>query len=317
MSTISTQDDRPCLLVSGAAGALAQQVIRRLQPHYRLVVCDSRREVTMPEDIPSHLVDFNKRHFEDLFRKHRFDGVVHLGRIGPNEFTRDSRYNANVLGTQRMFELCIKYGVRQVLVLSTHFVYGANPYNPAMLSESAPLKAAELTMDLVDSVELENLANIYLWKHPELNITILRPCNIVGPGVNNSMSTLLAADRAPVLTGFSPIMQFIHLEDMADAIILAYRKNKPGIYNVAPDDWVPYQRAVELCGCRKIHVPSIPPRLPLALTRLVNWKGFPTYLLNFFKYTATIDGRLFRETFGFLPRHSLSDIFAHYRNLKS
>lgn len=308
--------EKPCLLVTGAAGATAQQVINRLRHDYRLVVTDSRRGVCMPPDIPSHHIDLNKRGLEDLFRQYRFDGVVHLGRMTPNEFTRDSRYNANVLGTQKLFDLCVKYGVRQVLVMSTHFVYGAHPYNPAFMTESFPLKAAELTMDLVDSVELENLSMIYLWKHPQLHITILRPCNIVGPGVNNTMSQLLMQDRVPVLLGFSPIMQFIHLEDMADAIVLAYRQNKPGIYNVASDDCVAYQKAVELCGCKRLRLPSVPPTLPGRLSELMGWKHFPPYLINYFKFAATIDGHLFRETFGFEPRYALSEIFAHYRLLK-
>lgn len=308
--------EKPCILITGAAGATAQQVINRLRHDYRLVVVDSRREVSMPLDIPSYHLDLNKRAMEDLFREYRFDGVIHLGRMGPNEYTRDSRYNANVLGTQRLFDLCVKYGVRQVLVMSTHFVYGAHPFNPAFLTESAPLKAAELTMDLVDSVELENLSMIYLWKYPELNITILRPCNIVGPGVNNSMSQLLMQDRVPVLMGFSPIMQFIHLEDMADAIVLAHRQNKPGIYNVASDDCVAYQKAVELCGCRRLPIPSVPPDLPARISRWRGWRHFPPYLINYFKFAATIDGSLFRETFGFEPRYQLSEIFAHYRLLK-
>jgi UDP-glucose 4-epimerase len=309
-------DARPCLLVTGAAGALAQQVIRRLRPGYRLVVCDARRQVSMPADIPSHHVDFNKREFEDLFREHRFDGIVHLGRIGPNEFTRDRRYNANVVGTQRMFDLCLKYGVRQVLVLSTYFVYGAHPLNPAFLTEDAPLKASELTMDLVDSVELENLTMIHLWKYPELNITLLRPCNIVGPGVNNTISQLLMRERVPVLAGFSPVMQFIHLEDMADAIALAFSRNIPGIYNIASDDVVGYQHAVQLCGCHRQRLPSLPPQLPVAISRLLGWQHFPAYLINYFKYAATIDGSLFRKTFGFTPRYALADIFAHYAHLK-
>src|SRR3546814_3516962 len=50
------------------------------------------------------------------------------------------RYNANVLGSKKLFELCRKYGVGQVLVHSTYFVYGASAFNPALLDEDAPLK---------------------------------------------------------------------------------------------------------------------------------------------------------------------------------
>ncbi|PTQ90322.1 SDR family oxidoreductase [Agitococcus lubricus] len=307
----------PCILITGAAGALAQQVINRLHGKYRLVVCDSRREVSMPEDIPSYHVDFNKRRFEDLFKEYNFDGIIHLGRIGTNEYSREGRYAANVIGSQRLLDLARKYGVKQTLILSTYFVYGAHPLNPAYLSESSPLKAAGITMDLVDSVELENLATIYLWKYPDLHITILRPCNIVGPGVNNTLSQALMQPRVPVLMGFSPMMQFIHLEDMADAIVTAFDQNQPGIYNVAPDDCVPYQSAIELCGCKKLPVPSVPENMPKLLSSVFKRELFPPHLIDYFKYAATIDGSLFAQTFGFKPRYGLKEIFAHYRNLKS
>lgn len=307
----------PCVLITGAAGALAQQVINRLQGKYRLVVCDTRREVSMPEDIPSYHVDFNKRRFEDLFKEYNFDGIIHLGRIGSNEYSREGRYAANVIGSQRLLDLARKYHVKQTVILSTYFVYGAHPLNPAYLTEAAPLKAAGITMDLVDSVELENLATIYLWKYPELNITILRPCNIVGPAVNNTLSQALMQERVPVLMGFSPMMQFIHLEDMADAIVVAFDQNHPGIYNVAPDDCVPYQTAVTLCGCKRLPVLSIPPMMPALLSKLTKRQLFPPHLIDYFKYAVTIDGSLFSETFGFTPRYSLKDIFNHYRNMKS
>lgn len=312
-----SNEARKTILITGAAGALAQQVINRLHGRHDLVVCDARREVSMPEDIPSYRVDFNKRQFEDLFREHAFDCIIHLGRIGTHEFNREGRYAANVLGSQRLLDLARKYGVGQTLVLSTYFVYGAHPLNPAYLTESAPLKAAGITRDLVDSVELENLATIYLWKYPELNITILRPCNIVGPGVNNTLSQLLMQKRVPVLLGFSPMMQFIHLEDMADAIVAAFEHNHPGIYNVAPDDCVPYRKAVELCGCGILPVPSLPANAPKLLGRLLGKPLFPPHLLNYFKYAATIDGSHFARTFRFQPRYNLRDIFSHYRNLKS
>lgn len=150
--------------------------------------------------------------------------MIHLGRLIASQETRMRRYNANVLGTQKLFELSHKYGVKQVTVMSTFHVYGAIAYNPALIDEDAPLKAAELTMDLVDSVELENLANIYLWKYPDIHITVLRPCNIVGPGVRNTISLLLSSKYAPVLAGFSPMMQFIHIDDMADAIVVAHKE---------------------------------------------------------------------------------------------
>ncbi|SFF58120.1 UDP-glucose 4-epimerase [Fontimonas thermophila] len=305
------------VLVTGAAGSLAQRVIARLHDRYDIVAVDFRRKVETDAGIPSYKVDTYKRGFEDIFRNHRIDAVIHIGRMFAHESDRQRRYNANVLGTKKLLELCRKYGVGQVIIHSTYFVYGASAYNPALLDEDAPLKASEVTQDLVDSVELESLAQIYLWKYPELHITILRPCNVLGPGVRNTMSLLLSRPVVPVLIGFSPLMQFLHVDDMADAMVLAFEHNRPGIYNVAPDDWVAYQVAVQQCGCRRLPVPSIPPVLPKLISNALNWNAFfPPYLINYFKYPVIIDGRHFRETFGWRPRRNLNDIFSYYRKAK-
>jgi UDP-glucose 4-epimerase len=311
-----SEQRRPHILITGAAGALAQKVIEQLRDTCDLVAVDFREQVYLGDDIPSYCIDFNKRVFEDLFRRYEFDGVIHMGRIMSSQLTRMRRYNANVLGTQKLLDLSHKYGIKRVVVLSTFHVYGAVAYNPALIDESAPLKSAGLSADLIDSVELENLANIYLWRYPELNITILRPCNIVGPGVRNTISTLLASERAPVLAGFSPMMQFIHIDDMADAIVLAYKKPTRGVYNVAPQDWVAYQHALKLCGCKRIQVPSIPPMIPRMILGTLKLKSFPSYLMAFFKYPVVIDGRAFVNEFGFEPKRPLKEIFRFYRENK-
>lgn len=311
-----TKQRRPHILVTGAAGALAQRVINQLRDHCDLVAVDFREQVYLGDDIPSYCIDFTKRVFEDLFRRYEFDGVIHLGRIQSSQLTRMRRYNANVLGTQKLLDLSHKYGIKRVVVLSTYHVYGAVAYNPALIDESAPLKAAGLSADLVDSVELENLANIYLWRYPELNITILRPCNIVGPGVRNTMSSLLSSENAPVLAGFSPMMQFIHIDDMADAIVKAYKKPVRGVFNVAPEDWVAYQHALKLCGCRRIPIPSIPPVVPNLILKTLKLKSFPSYLTAFFKYPVVIDGRAFAREFDFKPKRPLKEIFRFYRENK-
>lgn len=313
----ATASRKKTVLVTGAAGSLAQRVISRLHGRYHVVAVDFRRKVDTDAGIPSYKVEIHKRGFEDIFREHRIDAVLHLGRIFAHESDRSRRYNANVLGTKKLLELARKYGTSQVVIHSTYMVYGASPYNPALLDEDAPLKASEVTHDLVDSVEVESLATIHLWKHPELNITVLRPCNVLGPGVRNTLSLLLSRRLVPVLVGFAPMMQFLHVDDMAEALVLAFEKNRPGIYNVAPEDYVAYPVAVRECGCRGLPIPSIPPALPRLWSRALNWNAFfPPYMVNFFKYPVIIDGRLFRETFDWRPRRSLHEIFGYYRKQK-
>ncbi|MEM7182578.1 MAG: NAD-dependent epimerase/dehydratase family protein [Spirochaetota bacterium] len=307
----------PEVLVTGANGALAQKVIEQLKGYYKPIAVDFRKKVNLGEDIPSYFLDIQKRSFEDIFREHEIKAVIHLGRMRSSELQdRKSRYNTNVIGTKRLFELCRKYKVGQVIILSTYHVYGADRLNPALLDEDAPLKASGLTRDLVDSVELENLAQINLWKHPELNITILRPCNIIGSGIRNSISQLLSGQFAPILMGFSPIMQFIHVDDMVSAIIESLSQNKAGIYNVAPDECVPYGVALMNCGCLPIYIPSLPELVPKAILAVTKFTGFPDFLMNYYKYPVVIDSSLFNTTFNFSYNHSLDSIFRYYRNKK-
>lgn len=316
-TAVVAEEEKKTVLVTGAAGSLAQRVICRLHGKYQVIAVDFRRKVETDAGIPSYLVELHKRGFQDIFDAHKIDSIIHMGRIFPHEKTRMQRYNANVLGTKRLLDLAQAHGVSRVIIHSTYFVYGASPYNPSLIDEDAPLKASELTADLVDSVELESLANIYLWKYPELNITILRPCNVLGPGVRNTMSLLLSHRFAPVLMGFSPLMQFIHVDDMTEAMVRTFEGNRRGIFNVAPQDYAPYQDAVRECGCTPVPIPSIPPTLPRLLSNALNWNAFfPPYLINYFKYPVILDGRLFRETFDWKPKRNLNDIFSYYRKKK-
>jgi UDP-glucose 4-epimerase len=310
------ENSKPYILVTGAAGALAQNVINRLEASYNIVAIDFREKIYLGDHIPSYCIDFTKRVFEDIFRKYPFKSVIHLGRIMSSQEDHMRRYNANVLGTQKLIELSNKYSISSIIILSTYHVYGASPYNPALIDEDAPLKAAELTRNLVDSVELENLANVSLWKYPNLNITLLRPCNIVGPGVKNTISELLSSRLAPVLAGFSPMMQFIHIDDMAEAIVLASKNAQLGVYNVAPEDWISLQEAIILCGTKRLPIPSLPPSLPILISKTLGLRSFPSYLINYFKYPVIIDGSKFNKLFGFKPKKQLIEIFSYYTNQK-
>src|SRR3546814_14064886 len=105
-------------------------------------------------------------------------------------------------------------------------------------------------------------------------------------------------------------MQFLHVGDMADALVAAFEQNKPGVYNVAPDDYVTYQVAVEQSGCRKLPVPSIPPLFPKLISGVLNWNSFfPPYLINYFKSPVIIHGSLFSETLCWTPKPKINHTF--------
>lgn len=168
-------------------------------------------------------------------------------------------------------------------------------------------------------VELENLAHIHMFQYPELHITILRPANIVGPHTQNDLSLQLSREAAPYLFGFNPMMQFVQVEDMADAVIASFKGNKPGIYNVAAEDWAGYQDALRMAGCGMIPVPPVPPSLTNLIAELspkLGLKAFPRYLVPYMKYPVVIDGSKLTDTFGWQPKYNIEQALAYYRDKK-
>ena len=85
------------------------------------------------------------------------------------------RHEVNVLGTKRLLEYCVAYGVKRVVVLSSAYVYGALPDNPYYMDEDYPLNVSRTYPEMRDLAEVDTLATAFLWRHPEIATTILRP----------------------------------------------------------------------------------------------------------------------------------------------
>ena len=73
-----TERKKPEILITGAGGALAQEVIDRVKDRYTVVLVDFRRRVRVDEGMHSYRVEYNKRGLEDIFRKHDIEAVIHL-----------------------------------------------------------------------------------------------------------------------------------------------------------------------------------------------------------------------------------------------
>lgn len=302
--------EQPRLLVTGAAGTLARKVILQLKDSCNVVAVDFREQLQFGDGVSAYCLDISQPGFDDFFRQYRFDGILHLGRAMNRPDYGPDRFRAHAQGTRKLMDLCLAHNVSRMVVLSTHLVYGPSPTNPVPIDETTPPKLSALPAALM---ELESLFSTYLWRYPHLDLTVLRPCHIIGPGVRNTMSTLLSGPWSPVLAGFSPMMQFIHIDDMADAVIRCWSEPHRGIYNVAPDDWVAYQRAVVLSGSNRLPLPSLPPVLPQAVLKLLNMRHFPPYLMDVLRYPIIINGQRFAQDFGFHPRQPLGEIFRFYR----
>ena len=250
-------------------------------------------------------IKYNRTHFERLFRGNQFDYVFHLGRLShaaprSNVF---EKANFNVAGTQRILELALKHGVKKLVLLSTFHVYGAFADNPLFIPENYPLRASFAYHDLSDVVEMDQNASSFMWRYrDEMEVVILRPCNVVGSNINNAISNYLRTPFGPLPVDYRPMFQFIHKSDLASVLQRSIKELPSGVYNVAPKDTISLEKAKKLLAIPSLPVPIFLASSLAKVTRLP-WQ-IPLYLFEYLKHSCVIDTKDIR--------HFLGDDFCRY-----
>jgi len=146
------------------------------------------------------------------------DVVCHCAASITFDLPLDEARRINVAGTKRLLECCATYGVKKLVVLSSCYVYGALPESPYYMDEDTALNVSRHYPDIRDLAEVDTLCNTFLWKYPEIATAILRPVPTLGYYVHSSIGGYLKLRYVPTIMGFNPMVQFIHEEDLAEAI---------------------------------------------------------------------------------------------------
>lgn len=290
------------ILITGVIGGLAQIVAKRLLDMGKDVVgVDYRlKPDSLDNRIKFYRANYSKTRIEDIFKYHEFESVLHLGRV--SVFSEANRFDLNVVGSQKIMNLCATYNIKRLVVLSTFHVYGAHPENHTPISEDDPLRAGLKFPQIADAIQLDNMASTWIYKHPEVVTSVLRPTSIVGPNIQNTMSTLLRRPRINYILGYDPMLQFIHEEDLADAIVCAYEKPIRGVFNIAGNTSIPWKKAISLSKGIVYALPG-----PVAS---VYWKltsGVPLYMVNFFKYPCIVSDKEFKSSFNWDAKINIED----------
>jgi UDP-glucose 4-epimerase len=293
--------------ITGIAGNLGKVLARLLHTETSLVGIDRRPFPERPKDVEHHQVDLRKKKVEEVFRRGRLEALIHLGIVHDPRVPFAEAHSFNILGTKKVLELCVRHGVRKVVVLSSADVYGPLPENSNFLTEEMPLMAAGRFSGVRDLIELDMYAQSFMWKHPELEAVVLRPVHIVGPTVRNAPSNYLRLERPITVLGFDPMIQLLHEEDAALAMALALRPGIRGIYNVAGPGEVPLSRVLRELGRRPVPVPH-PLARPL-VRKLFDARltSFPPGEVDHLQYLCAVDGSRAARDLGFTPRYSLQE----------
>jgi UDP-glucose 4-epimerase len=295
------------VLVTGISGHLGRALAKLLHTEARVVGVDRRPFPGRPKDIAHHQVDIRKAKVEEAFRHRRVDALIHLGIMHDPRMPPSEHHSFNVIGTHKILDMCVRHGVRKVVVLSSANVYGPRPDNSNFLPEETPLMAAERFSEMRDLIELDMYAQSFMWKHPAIETVILRPVNIVGPTVRNAPSNYLRLARPVTVLGFDPMIQLIHEEDVCRALALALRPGLRGVFNVTGPGEVPLSSILRELERRPVAVPHPLVRPLLRRAYEARLTGFPPEEVDHVQYLCVVDGSRFVREAGWAPSRTLRE----------
>lgn len=259
------------VVVTGATGNVGTSVMRRLAEEPRVVsalglarrtprlsypgvewaACD----LTAPE-APDQLL----RLFEGA------DAVVHLAwRFQP---TRDAAvtWEANVLGSLRVFEAAATVGVPALVHASSVGAYAPGPADGHRVDESWPTHGWPGAAYTREKAYLERVLDTFERDHPDTRVVRMRPAFLFKESAAGEQlrifghrllpGRLLRPDLLPVLPGVRGLrFQALHTDDAADAYARAVVQEVRGPFNLAADPVIDGQVLAALLESRSVELP--------------------------------------------------------------
>ncbi len=288
------------ILITGVTSAWGRRVAARLgqEPGVRLIGLDVLPAERAPTGLDYVQSDPRQRGLPALLRDRGVEIVCHLAYRSVDRHS-EAAFEHNVMGTIHLFGACAKAGVRRIVARSSTMVYGALPDNPALLVETAPLRASRDHGECRYLVEMEQFYDGFHHTAPEVKLAILRFANIVGPTADTPMTRFLAEPRAPVLLGFDPLLQFIHEDDVVEALAQAAIGEIAGPVNVAATPSLPLTRALALAQKIPVVVPH--PLAYWSTTFLGDSERLAPLPWDYLRYRWVADTSRLETDWGFLP----------------
>ena len=187
------------------------------------------------------------------------DTVVHMGVIATPQQAggRTAMKDINVIGTMQLLAACQKSeSVSRLVVKSTSSVYGAGPRDPALFTEGMSPKHPPTSGWAKDSVEVEGYVRGFARRRPDVEVSILRLANVIGPRVETAMTAYFTLPVIPTVLGFDARLQFVHEDDSIAALHRAVTAPATGVFNIAGDGVLALSQAVRRTGRPTLSVPG-------------------------------------------------------------
>ena len=304
--------------ITGIAGMLGSKVCRALAADERVNHLIGFDVVAPREPIPGcvfHHWDVRSPGLAAVLQASGVTTLVHLAFIVNPRHNLREVHDIDINGTRAVLTACAEANVSKVIVCSSTSVYGLHADNPVPLTENSPLRPNADNSYACHKQQVEELAQHFAGQHAQIELTVLRPCMILGPTMDN-FSCRMARRMSRIITikNHNPRMQFVHEDDVAAVFVAAVTGSMPGTYNVTGSGTIDMQRYSRLFGKKQRCLPYGVAHLVGTLLWRLRIPGieFSPEWLSVLRYSCIAANDLLATRYGLTPVYSTEETLQSY-----
>jgi nucleoside-diphosphate-sugar epimerase len=218
--------------VTGGTGFIGSRVVERLRARGDEVVVLARRP-EKAEGLDAEVVEGDLTDAEAIRRgMEGCQAVFHIAadyRVGMDPSKQEKMRDTNVRGTERVLDAAADAGVDKIVYVSTINAFGNT--NGQVVDESYRRDEADGYVSTYD--ETKYLAHRLAEERAAQGapVVIVQPGSVYGPGDHALVGQMIdqaSKGKMPAKAFPELGLNMVHVDDVADGIILAYEKGEPG-----------------------------------------------------------------------------------------
>ncbi len=302
-------------LITGGSGYIGSRLVdllARREDTEKIVIAD----VVPPKGGYRPKTEYEKVDVRDRAAVHAAlqrgnpDVLVHLAFILNPVHNEAFMYDVDVNGTHNVLEAAAEVGIGQVLVTTSGVAYGAFPDNPDPITEDWPVRGVPRFSYARDKTDSDRIVQLWAHQHPDVVTTIVRPCIVYGPNVDNYLVRLWS--DAPAVADVGNIdrtTQFVHEDDVVEAISRLLLGKHAGQFNLAADGLMTRRECAELLDTRVIKMPLWLYRTLAKLAWRLRQSEAPAGGVDFELYSWILSNEKVKKTLDWTPRYTSRETF--------
>ena len=297
------------ICITGVSGYLGMRLVDALSGRYdvgTMLGIDIVPPRAQPAKMTFVNMDIRSGDLKRCLSDHHIDTVCHLAFVVKPIHDVQRMHDIDYNGTLNVLKSADEIKAAHIVAISSTLAYGAHPDNPDSLIESDPLRGNESYPYGYYKRRVDAMIQDFAKANPTMLITILRPCTVFGPSVDNYVSRMLFLPVTVSVKGYNPAVQFVHEDDFVDACLLAIDKQIPGIFNIAGDGTMTASEIARVINTRLIPLPALILYPLLALLWKIRFPGIEVNsgYLDYVRYPFIASNQKAKEVLGFSPRYT-------------